>query len=137
MVKSIIGAIAAFMTALVLALCKAAGKASRLEEEKELEEQKNEILRKQMETVNEVRKELKLVEKEPEPEVVEAPPAGDSSSRLDRLNRLHDSSKGSGNSCTLNLYGSDVGHGSGASGSSGFSRSPMVLFQWALLHWRE
>jgi dihydrodipicolinate synthase/N-acetylneuraminate lyase len=100
MVKAIIGAIAAFMTALVLALCKAAGKASRLEEEKELEEQKNEILRKQMETVNEVRKELKLVEKEPEPEVVEAPPAGDSSSRLDRLNRLHDSSKGSGNSCT-------------------------------------
>jgi hypothetical protein len=42
-----------------------------------------------METVNEVRKELNLIQKETPPEEVIASPPGDSTSRLDRLNGLH------------------------------------------------
>lgn len=48
-----------------------------------------EVARKQMEVVHEVRKELKVVEEEKPPEKVEAPISGDSDSRLDRLNKLH------------------------------------------------
>lgn len=95
MVKAIFGALAALVLALLTALSREARKNSRIEEEKEQEEQKNEILRRQMETVNEVRKELNLIEKEEPPEKVEAPAAGDSDSRLDRLNRLHDSAEDS------------------------------------------
>ena len=52
-------------------------------------EAKAEIAQKQMEVVHEVRKELKVIEEEKPPEKVEAPASGDSTSRLDRLNRLH------------------------------------------------
>ena len=48
-----------------------------------------EVARKQMEVVHEVRKELKVIEEEKPPEKVEAPISGDSDSRLDRLNKLH------------------------------------------------
>ena len=52
-------------------------------------EAKAEIAQKQMEIVHEVRKELKVIEEEKPPEKVEAPASGDSASRLNRLNRLH------------------------------------------------
>jgi hypothetical protein len=66
------------------------GRQKKLKEEAEFEKKKATVLEHQMETVNEVRKELKLIEDESKPQAVEAPPRGDSSSRLDRLNRLHD-----------------------------------------------
>lgn len=90
MVKAIITALVAIFSALAMALARASGKASRAEEEAQIERQKAELLKRQMETVNEVRKELKLTEAEEPPKVEEAPPRGDSDSRLDRLNRLHD-----------------------------------------------
>ena len=67
-------------------------KSHKLEKQKEKireAEAKAEIREKQMEVVHEVRKELKIIEEEKPPEKVEAPASGDSSSRLDRLNRLH------------------------------------------------
>lgn len=57
------------------------------EEVKELKESK-EVLSSQMETINEVRKELNLIDEEKKPEKKSAVPSGDSSSRLNRLNRL-------------------------------------------------
>ena len=48
------------------------------------------IAEKQMEVVHEVRQEIRKVEQEKEPEKKAAPAAGDSSSRLERLNKLHD-----------------------------------------------
>ena len=90
MVKAIITALVALFGAFCMALARASGKASRAEEKAQFERQKAELLERQMETVNEVRKELKLTEAEESPEVEEAPPRGDSVSRLDRLNRLHD-----------------------------------------------
>ena len=68
-------------------------KSHKLDEQKEKTQEaeaKAEIAQKQMEVVHEVRKELKVIEEEKAPEKVEAPASGDSSSRLDRLNRLHD-----------------------------------------------
>lgn len=68
-------------------------KSHKLDEQKEKTQEaeaKAEIAQKQMEVVHEVRKELKIIEEEKAPEKVEAPASGDSSSRLDRLNRLHD-----------------------------------------------
>ena len=63
------------------------------EEVKELKESK-EVLSSQMETINEVRKELNLIDEEKKPEKKSAAPSGDSTSRLNRLNRL--SNKGTG-----------------------------------------
>ena len=67
-------------------------KSHRLSEQKQKTreaEDKAEIRKKQMETVYEVRKELKLIEEENEPEKTEPPAGGDSDSRLDRLSKLH------------------------------------------------
>lgn len=63
------------------------------EEVKELKDSK-EVLSSQMETINEVRKELNLIDEEKKPEKKSAAPSGDSTSRLNRLNRL--SNKGTG-----------------------------------------
>lgn len=63
------------------------------EEVKELKVSK-EVLSSQMETINEVRKELNLIDDEKKPEKKSAAPTGDSNSRLNRLNRL--SNKGTG-----------------------------------------
>lgn len=52
-------------------------------------EAKAQIREKQMETVHEVRKELNLIEDEKEPENKKAPLSGDSESRIERLNKLH------------------------------------------------
>lgn len=67
-------------------------KSHKLEDQKiktQQAEAKAEIKEKQMEVVHEVRKELKVIEEEKPPQKVEAPAAGDSDSRLDRLNKLH------------------------------------------------
>lgn len=62
-------------------------------EVKELKDSK-EVLSSQMETINEVRKELNLIDEGKKPEKKSAAPSGDSTSRLERLNRL--SNKGTG-----------------------------------------
>lgn len=68
-------------------------KSNKLEDQKiktQQAEAKAEIREKQMEVVHEVRKELKIIEQEKPPTEKVSPESGDSSSRLDRLNRLHD-----------------------------------------------
>lgn len=65
------------------------------DEVKELKASK-EVLSSQMETINEVRKELSLIESEKKPEKKSAAPTGDSASRLNRLNRLSDKGNTSG-----------------------------------------
>ena len=67
-------------------------KSHKLDEQKEKTrdaEARAEIREKQMEVVHEVRKEIKAIEEESPPEKNEPSAAGDSDSRLDRLNRLH------------------------------------------------
>ena len=67
-------------------------KSHKLEDQKiktQQAEAKAEIREKQMEVVHEVRKELNVIEEEKPPQKTEPPIAGDSDSRLDRLNKLH------------------------------------------------
>ena len=67
-------------------------KSNKLEDQKvktQEAEAKAEIREKQMEVIHEVRKELKVIEEEKPPQEKTAPDSGDSASRLDRLNRLH------------------------------------------------
>lgn len=67
-------------------------KSHKLEQQKEKTrdaEAKAEIREKQMEVVHDVRKELGIIEEEKPPQKTAAPVSGDSSERLDRLNRLH------------------------------------------------
>ena len=67
-------------------------KSNKLEDQKvktQEAEAKAEIREKQMEVIHEVRKELKVIEEEKPPQEKPAPVSGDSASRLDRLNRLH------------------------------------------------
>ena len=84
------------ISALILAILGLLGfgifKSHKLDQQKEKTreaEAKAEIREKQMEVVHEVRKDLKVIEEEKPPEKVEAPDSGDSDSRLDRLNQLH------------------------------------------------
>ena len=85
-----------FVLSLIVAILGLLGfgiyKSHKLDEQKEKTQEaeaRAEIREKQMEVVHEVRKELKVIEEEKPPEQVEAPASGDSASRLDRLNRLH------------------------------------------------
>ena len=67
-------------------------KSHKLEDQKiktQQAEAKAEIREKQMEVVHEVSRELKVIEEEKPPQNTEAPVSGDSDSRLDRLNKLH------------------------------------------------
>lgn len=67
-------------------------KSHKLDQQKEKTreaEAKAEIKEKQMEVVHEVRKELKILEEEKPPEEKVAPVSGDSDSRIERLNKLH------------------------------------------------
>ncbi|HAN42780.1 MAG: hypothetical protein J5800_02160 [Spirochaetales bacterium] len=87
---------AEFVISLIVAVLGLLGfgiyKTHKLEDQKiktQEAEARAEVARKQMEVVHEVRKELKVVEEEKPPEKVEAPISGDSDSRLDRLNKLH------------------------------------------------
>lgn len=85
-----------FVISLIVAVLGLLGfgiyKTHKLEDQKiktQEAEARAEVARKQMEVVHEVRKELKVVEEEKPPQTVEAPSSGDSDSRLDRLNKLH------------------------------------------------
>ena len=87
---------AEFVISLIVAVLGLLGfgiyKTHKLEDQKiktQEAEARAEVARKQMEVVHEVRKELKVVEEENPPQTVEAPISGDSDSRLDRLNKLH------------------------------------------------
>lgn len=87
---------AEFVISLIVAVLGLLGfgiyKTHKLEDQKiktQEAEARAEVARKQMEVVHEVRKELKVIEEEKPPEKVEAPSSGDSDSRLDRLNKLH------------------------------------------------
>lgn len=87
---------AEFVISLIVAVLGLLGfgiyKTHKLEDQKiktQEAEARAEVARKQMEVVHEVRKELKVVEEEKPPQTVEAPISGDSDSRLDRLNKLH------------------------------------------------
>ncbi len=87
---------AEFVISLIVAVLGLLGfgiyKTHKLEDQKiktQEAEARAEVARKQMEVVHEVRKELKVIEEEKPPEKVEAPISGDSDSRLDRLNKLH------------------------------------------------
>ena len=87
---------AEFVISLIVAVLGLLGfgiyKTHKLEDQKiktQEAEARAEVARKQMEVVHEVRKELKVIEEEKPPEKIEAPISGDSDSRLDRLNKLH------------------------------------------------
>ena len=87
---------AEFVFSLIVAVLGLLGfgiyKTHKLEDQKiktQEAEARAEVARKQMEVVHEVRKELEVIEEEKPPEKVEAPISGDSDSRLDRLNKLH------------------------------------------------
>lgn len=83
------------LVAVILALLGLVSyKTSKLKEQKQKTEEetaKKEILQKQMETVNEVKKELNLIDKEEKPQKTEPVKSGDVSTRLERLNKLSDS----------------------------------------------
>ena len=67
-------------------------KSKKLSEQKEKTkeaEAKAQIREKQMETLHEIQKELNLIEDEKKPEKKDAPLSGDSESRIERLNQLH------------------------------------------------
>jgi len=64
-------------------------KLSEQKQKKKEAEAKALLREKQMETVNEVRKQLNLVEGEKKPEKKSSPLSGDSESRIERLNKLH------------------------------------------------
>ena len=85
-----------FILSLIVAVLGLLGfgiyKSHKLDEQKEKTQEaeaRAEIREKQMEVVYEVRKELKAIEEEKPPEKKAAPATSDSTSRLDRLNRLH------------------------------------------------
>ena len=67
---------------------KAATDKKKLKEEVQTLKDTEEVLTSQMETINEVRKELNLIESEEKPEKKNSASSGDSASRLERLNKL-------------------------------------------------
>ena len=67
----------------------------KLKEEVQTLKDTKEVLTSQMETINEVRKELNLIDEEAKPEKKNSAPAGDSASRIDRLNSLSDKTENS------------------------------------------
>ena len=67
---------------------KTATDKKKLKEEVQNLKDTKEVLTSQMETINEVRKELNLIDEEAKPEKKNSAPAGDSASRLERLNKL-------------------------------------------------
>ena len=96
MAEWLIGILAA-AAALLAALLKASvGREKELKEDKRNAEDRVRLIQSQMETVRECREELGLIEKEAvenRPGKKAAPPAGDSDSRLERLNGLYKHTK--------------------------------------------
>ena len=87
---------AEFVFSLIVAVLGLLGfgiyKSHKLEDQKiktQEAEARAEIAHKQMEVVHEVRKEIGIIEEEKPPQKTKAPVSGDSSDRLDRLNRMH------------------------------------------------
>ena len=82
------------LTVVVLGLLgygvKSATDKKKLKEEVQTLKDTKEVLTSQMETINEVRKELNLIDEEAKPEKKSSAPSGDSASRIDRLNSLSD-----------------------------------------------
>ena len=88
--------IAILVTIIVGLLGFATYKSDKLKEQKqktETQAAKAQILQKQMESVNEVQNSLKEAQNTSKPETVEKASGGDSASRLERLNKLQNSSK--------------------------------------------
>ena len=96
MAEWLIGILAA-VAALLAALLKASeGREKEHKEDKRNAEDRVRLIQSQMETVRECREELGLIEKESVvtmPDRKTAPPAGDSASRIGRLNSLHKHTK--------------------------------------------
>ena len=69
---------------------KTATDKKKLKEEVQTLKDTKEVLTSQMETINEVRKELNLIDSEEKPEKKASATSGDSASRIDRLNSLSD-----------------------------------------------
>ena len=74
---------------------KAATDKKKLKEEVQTLKDTKEVLTSQMETINEVRKELNLIETEEKPEKEQSAESGDSASRIQRLNKLSNSTASS------------------------------------------
>ena len=72
---------------------KTASDKKKLKDEVQTLKDTKEVLTSQMETINEVRKELNLIESEKKPEKKDSPATGDSASRIDRLNSLSDKTR--------------------------------------------
>ena len=93
MAEWLIGILASLGTVLAALLRGALKRNETLKEERKDAEDQLYLVRSQMETVRQCREDLGLIEKKAEEEkpVKKDPPAsGDSSSRLERLNRLHE-----------------------------------------------
>ena len=96
MAEWLIGILAAVAALLAALLKSSLGRERRLKEEAKDAEDRLHIVQSQMETVRECREELGLIEKESVdtmPDRKTAPPAGDSASRIGRLNSLHKHTK--------------------------------------------
>lgn len=92
MKELIIGALALIGSILVALLKGSSSKVKKLKEEKKDREVELKLLKSQMESVYECKKDLGLIDEKREstkPEVKEAPSTGDVNSRLERLNSLH------------------------------------------------
>ena len=93
MAEWLIGILAAIGTLLGVLLGRTRKREEKLKEEKKDAQNELYLLRSQMETVRECRRDLGLIDEKAEEEkpVKKDPPeSGDSSSRLERLNRLHE-----------------------------------------------
>ena len=96
MAEWIVGIFAAAAALLAALLKSSLGRERRLKEDKRNAEDRVRLIQSQMETVRECREELGLIEKESVdtmPDRKTAPPAGDSASRIGRLNSLHKHTK--------------------------------------------
>ena len=93
MAEWLIGILAAIGTLLGVLIGRTRKREEKLKEEKKDAQNELYLLRSQMETVRECRRDLGLIDEKAEEEkpVKKDPPeSGDSSSRLERLNRLHE-----------------------------------------------
>ena len=88
MSNTVIGLIIAVLALLGFGTYKSKKLSVQKQKTKEAEA-KARLREKQMETVYEVRKELNLIEEEKQPEKKETPVSGDSESRIEHLNKLH------------------------------------------------
>ena len=92
MKELIIGALTLFAAVLAALLKGSCSKVKKLKEENKDREVELKLVKSQMESVYECKKDLGLIDEKREstkPEVKEAPSTGDVTSRLERLNSLH------------------------------------------------